>query len=56
MAEVVRVLDALIKSDCEGVMTGEAWTAGDEVIIPPEMSDEEAQRRFGEAGVRRVNE
>jgi alkyl hydroperoxide reductase subunit AhpC len=44
--EVLRTLDALQLSDAHSVITPAHWQAGDDVIIPPAFSDEEARRRF----------
>lgn len=44
--EIVRVLDALQLSAEHGVSTPVNWTDGDDVIISPAISDEEARVRF----------
>ena len=44
--EVVRVLDALQLSARHAVSTPVNWTDGDDVIISPAMSDEDARSRF----------
>lgn len=47
-AEVLRVVDALQTADKEGVVTPIDWTQGQDVIIPPTVSDEAAQKKFGD--------
>ncbi|MEJ6709832.1 MAG: peroxiredoxin [Amylibacter sp.] len=47
-AEIVRALDALRTSAKHGVATGANWTTGEDVIIPPTVSNEEATAKFGE--------
>ncbi len=47
-AEILRALDALQASEKHGIATPVNWTAGEDVIIPPTVSDEEAIARFGE--------
>jgi alkyl hydroperoxide reductase subunit AhpC len=44
--EIVRVLDALQLSAAHAVSTPADWTDGDEVIISPAISDEDAKTRF----------
>lgn len=44
--EIVRVLDALQLSAEHGVSTPVNWTDGDDVIISPAISDEDARVRF----------
>ncbi len=44
--EVVRVLDALQLSAAHGVSTPVNWTDGDDVIISPAISDDDAAVRF----------
>ncbi|MFU1478850.1 peroxiredoxin [Roseovarius sp. C7] len=46
--EVVRALDALQTSTGKGVATPADWTMGEDVIIPPSVSDEDAKAKFGE--------
>jgi alkyl hydroperoxide reductase subunit AhpC len=50
-AEVLRVVDALQTTDKHGVNTGINWTPGDDVIIPPAVSTEAAQQKFGDIRV-----
>ena len=45
--EVLRVIDALQKGDAKGIATGVNWQAGDDVIIPPSVSNEAAKEKFG---------
>lgn len=47
-AEVLRVVDALQLADKRGVATPIDWNVGDDVIIPPTVSDEAAKEKFGE--------
>lgn len=46
-SEVLRVVDALQKADAKGVATGVNWVEGDDVIIPPSVSNEDAKAKFG---------
>jgi len=46
--EVVRALDALQTSMGKGVATPADWAMGDDVIIPPTVSNEDAKAKFGE--------
>ncbi|AGO10727.1 AaceriAGR368Wp [[Ashbya] aceris (nom. inval.)] len=46
--EVLRVVDALQLADRKGIATPIDWQKGDEVIIPPSVSDEAAAEKFGE--------
>lgn len=46
--EVLRALDALQTSTNEGVATPVNWQVGDDIVIPPAVSDEDAKARFGE--------
>ncbi|QYX56240.1 peroxiredoxin [Roseovarius sp. SCSIO 43702] len=47
-AEIVRALDALQTSTGKGVATPADWKMGEDVIIPPSVSDEDAKAKFGE--------
>lgn len=47
-AEVLRVIDALQKGDAKGVVTPVDWQPGQDVIIPPTVSDADATKKFGE--------
>ena len=44
--EILRVIDSLQLTDRHGVATPVNWRPGDDVIIVPSMSDEDARRRF----------
>lgn len=46
-AEVLRALDALQTSAANGIATPADWTVGEDVIIPPTVSDEDAKAKFG---------
>ncbi|KAF1930255.1 thioredoxin-like protein [Didymella exigua CBS 183.55] len=50
--EVLRVIDSLQTGDKKGVVTPINWTVGDDVIVPPSVSTEDARKKFG--GVREV--
>lgn len=47
-AEVLRALDALQTSTGNGVATPANWQTGEDVIIPPTVSNEDAAAKFGE--------
>ncbi|MGO2391122.1 MULTISPECIES: peroxiredoxin [unclassified Halomonas] len=47
-AEILRALDALQATAKHGVATPADWTVGQDVIIPPSVSDEDAKQKFGE--------
>ncbi|MEO9649484.1 MAG: peroxiredoxin [Roseobacter sp.] len=47
-AEVLRALDGLQMSIGNGVATPANWVVGDDVIIPPTVSDEDAKAKFGD--------
>ena len=46
--EVLRVIDSLQTGDGKGVTTPIDWVPGEDVIVPPSVSTEEARRKFGE--------
>ncbi|MGI8726367.1 MAG: peroxiredoxin [Solirubrobacterales bacterium] len=46
--EVLRVIDSLQLTANHKVATPAQWTKGDDVIVTPAVSDEEAKERFGE--------
>ena len=46
VGEILRVLDSLQLTAAHGVATPADWRSGDDVIITPPVSDEEAARRF----------
>ncbi|KAI5860172.1 mitochondrial peroxiredoxin PRX1 [Durotheca rogersii] len=45
-AEVLRVVDSLQTVDRSGVATPINWTPGDDVIVPPSVSTEDARKKF----------
>lgn len=47
-AEVLRVLDALQTTEKKGVTTPINWLPGDDVVIPPTISTEDAKKKFDE--------
>jgi len=47
-AEILRALDALQTTAKHGIATPADWTVGQDVIIPPSVSDEDAKQKFGE--------
>jgi glutaredoxin/glutathione-dependent peroxiredoxin len=47
-AEVLRVLDALQTTEKKGVTTPINWLPGDDVVIPPTVSTEDAKKKFDE--------
>ncbi|TRM58811.1 thioredoxin-like protein [Schizophyllum amplum] len=47
-AEVLRVIDSLQTGDKKGVVTPINWNAGEDVIVPPSVSTEDAKKKFGE--------
>ncbi len=44
--EVLRLLDSLQLTDSASVATPVNWKPGDEVVIPPSVSNEDARRRY----------
>ena len=46
--EVLRVVDSLQTGDKQGVTTPVDWVEGDDVIVPPTVSTEDAKKKFGE--------
>ena len=46
-AEILRALDAL-QTSAKGVATPANWELGQDVIVPPSVSDEDAKAKFGE--------
>jgi len=44
--EILRVIDALQTGDANGVATPADWRKGDKVIIPPSVTNEEAEKQF----------
>ena len=47
-AEILRALDGLQMSTSNGVATPANWVPGEDVIIPPTVSNEDAKAKFGE--------
>lgn len=47
-SEVVRALDAIQTSASKGIATPADWAVGQDVIIPPSVSNEDARKKFGE--------
>ncbi|MEM8774707.1 MAG: peroxiredoxin [Pseudomonadota bacterium] len=47
-AEILRALDALQSSTSKGIATPADWQPGQDVIIPPAVSNEDAKAKFGE--------
>ncbi|WP_425093180.1 peroxiredoxin [Tropicimonas sp. S265A] len=45
--EIVRALDALQTSAGQGVATPANWVTGQDVIVPPSVSDADAKAKFG---------
>ncbi|KAF2687615.1 mitochondrial peroxiredoxin-like protein Prx1 [Lentithecium fluviatile CBS 122367] len=50
-AEVLRVIDSLQTGDRKGVATPIDWIKGEDVIVPPSVSTEDARKKFGEVRV-----
>jgi len=50
-AEVLRVIDALQTTDKHGVNTAINWIPGDDVIVPPFVSTDDAVKKFGDVRV-----
>ncbi|KUL82690.1 hypothetical protein ZTR_09416 [Talaromyces verruculosus] len=53
-AEVLRVVQALQTTDKKGVTTPINWLPGDDVVIPPTVSTEAAEQKFGKDNIRVV--
>lgn len=49
--EVLRVIDSLQTGDKKGVTTPINWLPGEDVIVPPSVSTEDAKKKFGEVRV-----
>ncbi|KAJ4516513.1 peroxiredoxin 1 [Exophiala dermatitidis] len=45
-AEVLRVIDSLQTGDKKGITTPVDWTPGQDVIVPPTLSTEDAKKKF----------
>ena len=46
--EVLRLLDSIQLTESKGVVTPVNWKQGDDCIIPPTLSDEDARAKFGD--------
>ncbi|KAF2819831.1 thioredoxin-like protein [Ophiobolus disseminans] len=53
-SEVLRVIDGLELADKKGIATPIDWTTGDDVIVPPSVSTEDAKNKFGDGNVKEV--
>jgi alkyl hydroperoxide reductase subunit AhpC len=53
-SEVLRVIDGLQLADKKGIATPINWNVGEDVIVPPSVSTEDAKKKFGEGNVREV--
>ncbi|CCX12361.1 thioredoxin-like protein [Pyronema domesticum] len=53
-AEVLRVVDSLQTADKNGIATPVNWTAGEDVIVPPTVSTQDAKKKFGADNVREL--
>ncbi|CUS13505.1 unnamed protein product [Tuber aestivum] len=53
-AEVLRVVDSLQMGDKNGVVTPIDWQVGQDVIVPPTVTTEDAKVKFGDENVRVV--
>ena len=47
-SEVLRVIDSLQTGDKKGVTTPIDWQVGEDVIVPPSVSTDDAKKKFGE--------
>lgn len=47
-SEVLRVIDSLQTGDRKGVTTPINWQVGEDVIVPPTVTTEDARKKFGE--------
>ncbi|KAG9186103.1 peroxiredoxin (alkyl hydroperoxide reductase subunit C) [Alternaria panax] len=47
-AEVLRVIDSLQTADKKGIATPVDWQKGQDVIVPPNVSTEDARKKFGD--------
>jgi alkyl hydroperoxide reductase subunit AhpC len=47
-AEVLRIVDCLQTADLAGIRTPANWIPGNDVVIPPKVSDEEARAKFSD--------
>ena len=49
--EILRVLDSIQLNDVQGVATPEGWKSGDQVIIPPSLSEADAREKYGNISI-----
>ncbi|KAJ3299640.1 hypothetical protein HDV03_002888, partial [Kappamyces sp. JEL0829] len=49
--EILRVVDSLLVCDANKVATPVGWLPGDNVIVPPTVSTEDAKKKFGEVNI-----
>ena len=47
-AEVLRVIDSLQTGDKKGIVTPIDWQKGQDVIVPPSVTTEDARKKFGD--------
>lgn len=45
-AEILRAIDSLQLTDTRSIATPVNWSPGEEVVVSPNLSDEEARRQF----------
>ncbi|HLH20906.1 MAG TPA: peroxiredoxin [Chloroflexota bacterium] len=53
--EIIRVLDALQTADKNGVATPANWRPGEDVVVPAPATQEGAEKRLGEQGLKQVD-
>jgi peroxiredoxin 2/4 len=53
--EIIRVLDALQTADKNGVATPANWRPGEDVVVPAPATQEGAEKRVGEQGLKQVD-
>jgi peroxiredoxin 2/4 len=53
--EIIRVLDALQTADKNGVATPADWRPGEDVVVPAPATQEGAEKRVGEQGLKQVD-
>lgn len=47
-SEVLRVIDSLQLGDKKGIATPIDWQKGEDVIVPPSVSTDDARKKFGD--------
>lgn len=52
MDEVVRVIDALQTADAKGVATPAGWKPGDDCIVPPPRTQQDAEKRVADRSLK----